>query len=34
MLIFFKLEIVFLIILILAILWDIQWMFHGVPTGN
>ena len=29
-----KLEIIFLVVLILAILWGIQWMFHGFPAGS
>ena len=29
-----KLEIIFLAVLVLIILWGIQWMFHEFPTGS
>jgi uncharacterized protein HemY len=29
-----KLEIIFSVILVLVILYGIQWMFHGFPAGN
>ena len=29
-----KIEIIFFVIVILVILWGIQWMFHGFPVGS
>jgi hypothetical protein len=30
----YELKIIVSVILILAVVWGIQWMFHGFPTGN
>ena len=30
----YNLKIMIWVILIIVILWGIQWMFHGFPTGN